>query len=155
MKIISTLTVLYFLLFIPYIGVSQDFVDTLSPVYLTSAKNLSQTASPIDVVNDQLIKTQVTIKQSLKNARKKPQDVIILSKTSLSIIDKASYLKALKKAANKSEDVTAFVNEISIQFPALNDALRSYSKIKDLYYSKRRQTFNGKLDTLPTSLQWI
>lgn len=155
MKLLPFPLFLYVFIFISYSGMSQEYVDTLEPIYLTPVKNISQSARPFVEVNDYLIKTTLSINKSIKIAKQFPEDIVLIKNEHVIILDKATYLKVLKSAANKNDTTTSFVNAILELFPTLKEVLHSYNKIDDLYARVRNETLNGKLDAIPTSLQWI
>jgi len=128
-----------------YVG-AQEFQDQLETIVITN------NSSDIKVINDEIKSKDFNLKKAIKTSKKSHQIIQVQQDTAVVQLSKKSYLKTIKKSANKSADSVEFLHVLSEELPQLEDLICNDDSFKQLYETIRPSTFNGKLDTLPTVL---
>lgn len=144
-------SVLFLLFFIS--NAQTMYEDQLETVYLNQQDEEVVYTNDFSYYNDHLIRTGITsFRVIIKNAKDNNDQLLFLSERSNLQILKALYLKTIRKAANKSADSQTFKQVLQTQLPELMHQLEKDSNIEELYFLTRKNTFNGKIDALPSVL---
>lgn len=152
----SYITIL--VLFISFLGytaqvTAQNFTDTLGIVYLTQESQASIINISYDQLNIDLIDmTDINFSREIRVAKK--------DKTTLSInkqlnISKSSYLKALRAAANSTENIDDFYKKVYGKIPALENATTDEAVLSKLYITVKKNSLHGKMDAIGSELSWL
>ena len=134
------------------IGVAQkhDIVpEQLQTVYLHKA-------IAIDEVDDFLAFNEtLTSETSFKDILKSTKDdrILYLNTQDMAfLINERDYVKTLRKSVNRSKTYDDFKNIFANEIPQLLHLIEKESSLQLLYKNTRDNTFNGRLDNLPSVL---
>ncbi len=146
MKMLSTII----FLFISLTALGQEYRDQLDEVVVI--QNHIVENSFITTNKELTTTSKLKIRKQIKVAQES-NDVLQLSTDSTIVkISKETYLKMIRKSANRSEDHKQFLDQLSRELPLLEESICNDRSFIELYQVVRPQTMNGKLDTLPSVL---
>jgi len=130
-----------------------EYKDRLETVYLNDRVEEKVYTNSFSRFNDTLAAlNDMHFRKQIRNAKKNNDQLLFFSeKTNLELLT-SSYLKTIRKGANRSQDPEAFANFIREQLPELINQFRKDNNLEKLYISSRKNTFNGILDSLPKIL---
>ncbi|WP_299255081.1 hypothetical protein [uncultured Aquimarina sp.] len=151
-NITGLLTLAFFITI--FSGHSQDKVykTQLETVYLKNTKEVVY-KNTFSNYNESLIASnEINFKKEIKILKGKNNSLLFVSnKNNIELIT-ASYLKTIRKAANRSRDTEAFQTFLINNLPQLSHQFVIDNNLKELYFISRKDTFNGKIDALPSVL---
>ena len=129
------------------------YEDQLETVYLNeNAEEVVYTNNFSDFNTNLITTDQINFKVEIQKAKEKNSYLLFLSERSnLEILTKV-YLKTIRKGANRSPDNERFESFIRGEFPELINQFKKDNNLKQLYIISRKNTFNGKIDALPSVL---
>ncbi len=144
------ISILGLLLLISSISYAQVELET---VYLNSNAEEVVYTNNFSNFNDELIAEDIiSFRVEIKKAKGDNSHLLFLSERSNLEILTASYLKTIRKGANRSTDAEAFVNFLREKLPELIHQFKKDNNLEELYIISRKNTFNGKIDALPSVL---
>ncbi|MBP2832158.1 hypothetical protein J8281_08150 [Aquimarina sp. U1-2] len=137
---------------IPSISSAQIlYEDQLETVYLNHKGEEVVYTNNFSQVNNSLIALDdINFRIEIKKAKENNSYLLFLSERSNLEIPKAGYLKTIRKGANRSTNVRAFENYLNEKLPELINQFRRDNNLEELYITSRKNTFNGKIDSLPS-----
>ncbi|RKN03534.1 hypothetical protein D7036_13570, partial [Aquimarina sp. BL5] len=95
---------------------------------------------------------QINFKKEIKISKGKNNSLLFASNKNNVELMTASYLKTIRKAANRSRDTEEFQTFLINNLPQLSRQFTIDNNLKELYFISRKDTFNGKIDALPSVL---
>lgn len=132
---------------------AQEFADVLETVYLTKTTQAEISKTSYDKLHAYLVEKETfSFNREIKIAKLNDETFL---QNSIKYISKATYLKLLKKAANKSKSNTQFYRELTESVPQLKQVAPEETSLSNLYTTLRNNTTNGKLDNIGKSLTWL
>lgn len=149
-----TKVLLFVFLAITFSGNSQEkFYETqLETIYLNTTKEIVFENS-FSTYNEDLIGSDnINFKKAIKFSKKKNSPLYFHSNKHNVKLAEASYLKMIRKAANRSTNTKAFQIYLKDIFPQLSHQFSLDNNLEELYLMSRKNTFNGKIDALPSVL---
>ncbi len=137
-----------------FIGSSQVmYKDQLETVYLNHKGEEVVYTNNFSSYNDSLISDDgINFRIEIRKAKEENSYLLFLSQISNLEVPKAGYLKTIRKGANRSTNVKAFENYLNDKLPELINQFRKDNNLEELYITSRKNTFNGKIDSLPSVL---
>ncbi len=145
------LALLSFLFFTMTISHGQVKLET---IYL-NANNSEELVytNNFSTLNNELIAEDVlNFRMKIKSAKQDNDYLIFLSDNSALEVLTANYLKTIRKGANRSSNAKAFEAFLRDRLPELILQFTKDNNLEDLYAISRKNTFNGKIDALPSVL---
>ncbi|WP_109299860.1 hypothetical protein [Aquimarina sp. AU474] len=148
------LTILSLLLLVFSTGNAQvTYEDELETVYLNDqVEEVVYTNNFSGYNNDLIADNSINFKVKIKEAKQNNEYLLFLSERSNLEILSISYLKTIRKGANRSTDPEAFAEFLNERLPELINQFRKDNNLEELYIISRKNTFNGKIDALPSVL---
>ncbi len=136
------------------IGTAQIiYEDQLETVYLNHKGEEVVYTNNFSSFNDSLISADgINYRIEIRKAKENNSYLLFLSEISNLEVPKAGYLKTIRKGANRSTNVKAFENYLNEKLPELINQFRKDNNLEELYITSRKNTFNGKIDSLPSVL---
>lgn len=132
---------------------AQEYSDTLEPVYLSQIlEKTNPYASLIELNNDLLAMDDINFGKEIRSARKQNTQIAI---TETNVISKANYLKVLRAAANKTEDISSFYDTVYNEIPSLEQIKLDEGTVSKLYITVKSNTLHGKLEQVGFQLTWL
>lgn len=129
---------------------AQEYKEQLAPIYITVAKNRQLSTNSFTALHRKLIsKNDFKFSREIKQAVRDESILVFFSEDDFFTIDKADYLKLIRKAANRSEDVAEFTSFLKERLPKIEAQLESDPSLKHLFEVAQQHTFHGKLHELP------
>lgn len=127
------------------------YEDQLETVYLNDQTEEVVYTNDFTSFNDELIKMgKVNFRIEIKKAEENQDRLFFLSERSNLEILTALYLKTIRKGANRSVDPQSFRDFLRNRIPELMYQFDKDNNIEELYFLTRKNTFNGKIDALPS-----
>ncbi|AXT50948.1 hypothetical protein D1818_08965 [Aquimarina sp. BL5] len=151
-NITATLTFAFFITV--FSGHSQEkmYNTQLETVYLKNTKEVVY-KNTFSNYNESLIASnQINFKKEIKISKGKNNSLLFASNKNNVELMTASYLKTIRKAANRSRDTEEFQTFLINNLPQLSRQFTIDNNLKELYFISRKDTFNGKIDALPSVL---
>lgn len=96
--------------------------------------------------------SEIDFRVEIKNAKENDEYLLFLSERSNLELLNVSYLKTVRKGANRSTDAEDFAQFLREKLPELTHQFKKDNNIEELYIISRKNTFNGKIDALPSVL---
>ncbi|MGB3591567.1 MAG: hypothetical protein WBA16_07765 [Nonlabens sp.] len=147
---LSTITLILLLVNTAY---SQVYEDSLEEIYINSGLYEEVDRDDFRSLNENLLEmADFNIREALRESKRKNELVIFRSNLNEIRLSRREYLTILRKAANRSSNDTEFVNYLLKALPELSNRIRNYRSNSSLYRIVRKDTFNGRLEALPTLL---
>ncbi len=129
------------------------YEDQLETVYLNHKGEEVVYTNNFSRFNDSLISgDEINFRIEIRKAKKDNSYLLFLSERSNLELPRAGYLKTIRKGANKSTNVKAFESYLNEKLPELINQFRKDNNLEELYITSRKNTFNGKIDSLPSVL---
>lgn len=129
---------------------AQEYKEQLAPIYITVAKNQQLSTNSFTALHRKLIrKNDFKFSREIKQAAHDESILVFFSENGFFTIDKAEYLKLIRKAANRSEDVSEFTSFLKGRLPKIEAQLESDTSLKQLFEVAQQHTLHGKLHVLP------
>ncbi len=139
-----------FLLLTFFVGTAQVELET---VYLNNYVEEEVYTNNFSSFNNDLIAEDViNFRIEIKKAKEDNSSLLFLSERNNLEILTASYLKTIRKGANRSIDAEAFANFLRERLPELINQFKKDNNLEELYSISRKNTFNGKISALPVVL---
>ncbi len=146
-------TIIFAIIFSFTFAAAQTYNDNLDAVYLNSGLSEEVEINDFLSENDKILRTpHFNIRLAIKQAKQEESIIYYESNLHSLQLEKVTYFKLLRKAANRSEDVTSFYDQFTSYFPELQNTLLLGDSLSELYKTVRKDTFNGRLDALPSVL---
>ncbi|MHA7059957.1 hypothetical protein ACWGOQ_0022210 [Aquimarina sp. M1] len=124
----------------------------LEPVYLKNTIDVVYKNTFSDYNTNLIALKKINFKKEIKSLNKANNTLLFVSnKNSIKLIA-ASYLKIIRKAANRSRNPEDFQAFLTNNLPQLSLLFSTDNNLDELYYISRKDTFNGKIDALPSIL---
>ncbi len=148
------LTILSILFLVFSFGNAQvTYEDELETVYLNNQAEEVVYTNNFSSYNKGLIaNNDINFRVKIKEAKQDNEYLLFLSERSNLEILSISYLKTIRKGANRSTDPEAFADFLKKKLPELINQFRKDNNLEELYIISRKNTFNGKIDALPSVL---
>ncbi len=129
------------------------YEDELETVYLNDQKEEVVYTNDFSNYNKEIIaKNEIHFVSAIRDAKQNNDYLLFLSERSNLEILNIAYLKTLRKGANRSVDVEAFADFLRDRLPELIQQFQKDKNLEQLYIISRKNTFNGKIDALPSVL---
>ncbi|MBQ4822243.1 hypothetical protein [Aquimarina sp. MMG016] len=129
------------------------YEDQLETVYLNNQTEEVVYTNNFSDFNSELIeKEYINFRIEIKKAKENPEVLLFLSERSNLEILSIVYLKTIRKGANLSSDVQSFKDFLNENLPELLHQFKKDNNLEELYFLTRKNTFNGKIDALPSVL---
>ncbi len=137
-----------------FIGNAQIiYEDELETVYLNKNAEEVVYTNNFSNLNSQLIASNhIDFKAEIKKAKQNNNYLLFLSERSNLEILASGYLKTIRKGANRSIDAKTFAKFLNDRLPELIHQFNKDNNLEELYMYSRKNTFNGKIDALPSVL---
>ncbi|MDH7445025.1 hypothetical protein [Aquimarina sp. 2201CG14-23] len=135
-------------------GYSQEkmYETQLETVYLQNAKEIVYKNTFSDYNQNLIDAKHINFKKEIKNLTGKNTSLFFVSNKCQVEVIKSSYLKTIRKAANRSRNPEAFQAFLYDNLPQLGHQFSLDNNLKELYFISRKDTFNGRIDALPSVL---
>ncbi|WP_271785058.1 hypothetical protein [Aquimarina algiphila] len=129
------------------------YEDELETVYLSKNAEEVVYTNNFSNFNGRLIATnQINFRIEIQKAKQDKDYLLFLSERSNLEILASAYLKTIRKGANRSSDAEAFAKFLNDRLPELMHQFKKDNNLEELYMYSRKNTFNGKIDALPSVL---
>lgn len=128
------------------------YKSQLETVYLQNAKEIIYKNTFSQYNNDLIALNEIKFKKELKKLKGKSNLLFFDSNKEKIVLEKASYLKIIRKAANRSKNKDSFKVFLQNNLPQLSNQMSQDNNLEELYSISRKNTFNGKIDALPSVL---
>lgn len=129
------------------------YEDQLETVYLNkNAEEVVYTNSFSNFNNDLIAINKINFKNQIQRAHQNNDRLLFLSERSNLQILTVTYLKTIRKGANQSNDPESFKAFLNEKLPELINQFKKDNNLQELYIISRKNTFNGKIDALPSVL---
>ncbi len=129
------------------------YEDELETVYLNDQIEEVVYTNNFSGFNKDLIATdEINFNIEIRKAKEDNSYLLFLSERSNLEIMTVAYLKTIRKGANRSTDPEAFASYLRDRLPELINQFRKDNNLEELYNISRKNTFNGKIDALPSVL---
>ncbi|PKV49818.1 hypothetical protein ATE84_1856 [Aquimarina sp. MAR_2010_214] len=129
------------------------YEDQLETVYLNeNAEEVVYTNSFSNFNNDLIAINKIDFKNQIQKANQNNDRLLFLSERSNLEILTATYLKIIRKSANRSNNSESFKAFLNKKLPELINQFKKDNNLEELYIISRKNTFNGKIDALPSVL---
>lgn len=149
----SFFTAVLLLISFSYSYAQEDmYKSQLETVYLQNAKEIIYKNTFSQYNNDLIALNEIKFKKEIKNLKGKNSLLFFDSSKEKIVLEKASYLKIIRKAANRSKNKDSFEAFLRNNLPQLSNQLSQDNNLEELYFISRKNTFNGKIDALPSVL---
>ncbi len=142
------------LLSLVFVTNAQDklYESQLETVYLKNSKEVIYTNTFNDFNQHMILLEKINFRKEIKLLKGKNNSLSFISNKRKVSVPSSSYLKIIRKGANRSKNVQAFQIFLTDKFPYLGINLSEDKHLKELYFISRKDTFNGKIDALPSVL---
>ncbi|WP_405207887.1 hypothetical protein [Aquimarina sp. LLG6339-5] len=150
---ISIIIILFFFA-ISFSGYTQEktYKTQLETVYLKNTKEVVY-KNTFSNYNENLIAlNEIKFKKEIKNYKGKNTSLFFSSNKNNVELIASSYLKIIRKAANRSKSPEAFQAFLMNNLPQLSNQFANDNNLEELYFISRKNTFNGRIDALPSVL---
>ena len=152
-KYILTASITLTLIFTNNIKGQDLYQDELETVYLTKSDKEIVYTNDFLVYNDILInQEELKFAKEIKKAKSKNNTLLFLSHLSNLELAEDEYLKIIRRSANRSKTSEEFEKFLKEEIPELKNQIQGDKILNYLYIISRRNTFNGKIDALPSVL---
>lgn len=149
----SFFTALFLIISFSYSYAQEDmYKSQLETVYLQNAKEIIYKNTFSQYNNDLIALNEIKFKKEIKKLKGKNSLLFFDSNKEKIVLEKASYLKIIRKAANRSKNKDSFKVFLQNNLPQLSNQLSQDNSLEELYFISRKDTFNGKIDALPSVL---
>lgn len=129
------------------------YEDQLETVYLNkNAEEVVYTNSFSSFNSNLIAINEISFKNQIQKANQNNDYLLFLSERSNLQILTSTYLKTIRRGANQSIDYKSFKAFLKKKLPELTHQFRKDNNIEELYIISRKNTFNGKIDALPSVL---
>ncbi|MFD2564557.1 hypothetical protein [Aquimarina rubra] len=137
-----------------FYGHTQEklYKTQLETVYLQNTKEVVYKNTFSNYNNDLIASKKINFKKEIKISMGKNNTLLFVSNKNNIEIVTASYLKIIRKAANRSRNPEAFQAFLTNNLPQLGRQFTIDNNLNELYFISRKDTFNGKIDALPSVL---
>ena len=144
MKVLNILLVIALINLSSLYAQQYQFKDSLEIVYLNSKESPSNTVfeQEMDLI---LQKENYNIRKEIRSLRKS-------NDSDSRDAGRLVYLKNLKRTANRTDNPEKFEQRVYEFVPELDQDFINQVKLNLIYEIIRRDTFNGRLDALPSVL---
>ncbi|MBW1297114.1 hypothetical protein [Aquimarina litoralis] len=136
----------------PSYGQENMYKSQLETIYLKNTKEIVYTNTFSEYNHDLIASNEIKFKKEIKKLKGKNNLLHFDSNKENVVLEKASYLKIIRKAANRSRNEETFETFLRNNLPQLSNQLSKDNNLKELYIISRKDTFNGKIDALPSVL---
>ncbi len=150
---ISIVITLFFFA-ISFSGHTQEktYKTQLETVYLKNTKEVVY-KNTFSNYNENLIAlNEIKFKKEIKNSKGENTFLSFSSNKNNVELITSSYLKIIRKAANRSKSPEAFQAFLMNNLPQLSNQFANDNNLEELYFISRKNTFNGRIDALPSVL---
>ncbi|WP_106794074.1 hypothetical protein [Aquimarina sp. Aq78] len=129
------------------------YEDQLETIYLNkNAEEVVYTNSFSNFNNDLIATNEINFKSQIQKANQNNDRLLFLSERSNLQILTVTYLKTIRRGANQSNNPESFKAFINDKLPELINQFKKDNNLEELYIISRKNTFNGKIDALPSVL---
>ncbi|GEQ85056.1 hypothetical protein ULMS_05640 [Patiriisocius marinistellae] len=138
------------------IAQETNYLEVLDPIYLTKENQSFIELSSYEQLNQELIKKSTFVfSREIRQAHNNNELLILNGNENAVSLEKANYLKALRKAANRSDNVEEFYNYLSNSIPGFNATTINDNDLFKLFEVAKKNTTNGKLNNISADLSWL
>jgi hypothetical protein len=131
---------------------AQTYGQTLETVWISDATS-QKTLEMVSVTNQHILsKDAFKLNKEIRKAKQHVRDNNVIEDRKRNELTTYRYLKTLKQAANRADNEVEFKNLIIDELPALESVFLDFDQVDDLYATIRKDTFNGRLEALPSVL---
>ncbi|WP_024768978.1 hypothetical protein [Aquimarina macrocephali] len=129
------------------------YEDQLETIYLNkNAEEVVYTNSFSNFNNDLIATNKINFKSQIQKANQNNDRLLFLSERSNLQILTVTYLRTIRRGANQSNNPESFKAFINNKLPELINQFKKDNNLEELYIISRKNTFNGKIDALPSVL---
>ncbi|WGK65138.1 hypothetical protein [Croceiramulus getboli] len=148
---------LFFALLLSNFALSQDYRDELPVVYIKSVASSPFSLSTYHqgiafLPTERLGAKAPEFRNPIRQVGNYGGMLYLIVKTQQRSLTELSYLRTLRRAANRSETLAKFRQFLSTEFPILEKDEIKEEVLKKIYGHLRPRTLNGKLEALPSVL---
>ncbi|OAB80387.1 hypothetical protein [Cochleicola gelatinilyticus] len=142
---------LIIILLIPSVNLTaQDYKEQLAPIYITMAKDQQVSTNSFTTLHRKLIKIETfKFRNEIKKADLNQSILVFFSDDAFFTIEKAEYLKLIRKAANRSENALEFTNFLKKRLPKIEGYLENDASLLQLFEVAQEHTTHGKFHSFP------
>lgn len=131
---------------------AQTYEQTLETVWITNTTT-QKTLETVSVTNQHIRSNDAfKLNKAIRKAKRLLTDSNAIKNRQQSDLTVYRYLKTLKQAANRAVNEAEFRSLIMDELPALEPVFTDFDQVEDLYTAIRKDTFNGRLEALPSVL---
>ncbi|WP_378183184.1 hypothetical protein [Aquimarina sp. SS2-1] len=147
-----TLMIVFFMT--AFYSQAQDklYKTQLETVYLQNTKEIVYKNTFSDYNSSLIALKKINFKKEIKKSKGKNNYLLFVSDKNNIELFKDSYLKIIRKAANRSQSPEAFQIFLNDNLPQLGHQFSLDNNLDKLYFISRKDTFNGRIDALPSVL---
>ncbi|MEM6515704.1 MAG: hypothetical protein AAF688_05935 [Bacteroidota bacterium] len=132
---------------------AQLFHQQLEEVIIINSQTETVRANSFSQLNKYLaISPEINFSKEIKRAKSKEEVLVFQSDKNLLVLKKSTYLKLIRRAGNRNEDVYTFYLFLIEELPELQIQFKKDDYFEEFYTNVRSHTFYGKLETLPEVL---
>ncbi|KAA1247159.1 hypothetical protein [Aquimarina sp. RZ0] len=148
------ITTLFVFLFVFFLGYTQGKVykSQLETVYLNDTKEIVYKNTFSNYNQSLIASKKIDFRKEIKIAKKENEYLLFSSNKSTIKLIIPSYLVTIRKAANRSTNPKAFEIFLKNNLPQLGHQFILDNNLEELYFISRKDTFNGKINALPSFL---
>ena len=140
-------------IFINNINGQDLYEDELETVYLTKFDKEIVYTNNFLAYNDMLVKQEkLKFAKEIKKAKLKNNSLLFLSQLSNLELAEDKYIKIIRRSANRSKTSHEFEKFLINEIPELKNQIHEDKNLNYLFIISRKNTFNGKIDALPSVL---
>jgi len=131
---------------------AQTYKQMLEPVWITNTS--TQLTEDVVITTNEQILNENTFKlnREIRVARKNLNEHELIKSDHVVELSRYQYLITLKRAANRSNNQNEFKSFLLDTLPVLEPVFEDIDQVDDLYAAIRKDTFNGRLEALPSVL---
>ncbi|SEM19966.1 hypothetical protein SAMN04487910_4411 [Aquimarina amphilecti] len=130
----------------------KTYKTQLETIYLKNTKEIVYKNTFSNYNDDLIASNEIKFKKEIKKYRGKKSSLFFTSNKNNIELVTASYLKIIRKAANRSRNAEAFKVFLINNLPQLSHQFTVDDNLEELYFLSRKDTFNGRIDALPSVL---
>ncbi|WP_299442169.1 hypothetical protein [uncultured Aquimarina sp.] len=130
----------------------KTYETLLETVYLKNTKEIVYKNTFSNYNDDLIASKEIKFKKEIKFLKGKNSSLLFVSNKNNVELVTASYLRIIQKAANRSRNAEAFQLFLINNLPQLSHQFSIDDNLEELYFISRKDTFNGKIDALPSVL---
>lgn len=130
---------------------AQNYIEALDAVWITNTTT-QYTEELVILTNEQILsQDKFKLNKEIRQAEKDLDNQNSVNK-GVSELSRYEYLKTLRRAANRTDNEADFKEMVMDALPVLQPIFSNLDHMDHLYDAVRKDTFNGRLEALPSVL---